>query len=72
MYNLNEDLFILFNPKTGVIYRAQNWAGGRPTVEMKTWKTLNGATKGLAKLDKPGKENPFIVAKLAVKDINEL
>lgn len=71
MFNINEELFVLFNPNTGIIYRAQNWSGGRPTIEMKTWKTLSGASKALDKLKKPGKENNFIVAKLAVKGIDE-
>lgn len=45
-----ENLYVLYNTVTKSLYRAQNWAGGRPSTELKTWKTLKGATTALAKL----------------------
>lgn len=68
---MNEDLYVLFNIKTKTIYRAQSWAGGRPSMEMKTWKTLKGAMNALAKLKKPNQENILEIRKLDIKDINE-
>lgn len=69
--NVIEDLYVLYNYKTKAIYRAQNWSGGRPSMELKTWKTLKGATSALEKLRKPGKEPPLLIKKLSVRDINE-
>ena len=46
---MNEDLYVLFNIKTKTIYRAQSWAGGRPSMEMKTWKTLKGDRKSVGR-----------------------
>lgn len=66
-----ENLYVLYNTVTKSLYRAQNWAGGRPSTELKTWKTLKGATTALAKLQKPGVECPLRVRLLAVRDINE-
>lgn len=67
---ISEQLFVLFNKKTNTIYRAQSWAGGRPSMEMKTWKTLVGATKAYNKL--PDKSREVLeIKKLDVKDINE-
>lgn len=71
MENLTEDLYVLYNFKTQSLYRAQNWAGGRPTMELKTWKTLAGAVKALNKLQKPNREVPLEIKKLSIRDINE-
>lgn len=68
--NLLESLYVLYNTKTKSLYRAQTWAGGRFSTELKTWKTLNGATKALEKLQKPGVECPLQIKLLSVKDIN--
>lgn len=68
---LNEDLYVLYNTKAKAIHRVQSWAGGRPSMELKTWKTLNGALKALDKLKKPNQENILEVRKLDIKDINE-
>lgn len=66
-----EKIYVLYNTKTKSLYRAQNWAGGRPSMELKTWKTLNGAMKALEKLNKPGVEQSLEIRLLSVKDINE-
>ena len=68
---LNEDLYVLYNTKAKAIHRVQSWTGGRPNMELKTWKTLNGALKALDKLKKPNQENILEVRKLDIKDINE-
>lgn len=67
---INEELYVLFNKKTNTIHRVQSWAGGRPSMEMKTWKTLLGATKAYNKLTEKNKE-VLQIKKLDVKDINE-
>ena len=71
MDNLIEDLYVLYNTKTQSLYRAQNWAGGRPSMELKTWKTLKGAVNALDKLKKPGRDIPLEIKKLSIKEINE-
>lgn len=66
-----ENIYVLYNTVTKSLYRAQNWAGGRPSTELKTWKTLKGAANALVKLQKPGVECPLEIRLLAVRDINE-
>lgn len=65
---ISEDLYVLFNNKTNTIHRVQSWAGGRPSMEMKTWKTLKGAMNALEKFNK---NNILSIKKLDIKDINE-
>lgn len=65
---ISEDLYVLFNTKTNTIHRVQSWTGGRPSMEMKTWKTLKGAINALEKLNK---NNILSIKKLDIKDINE-
>lgn len=69
---LSEDLYVLYNKKANAIHRVQSWAGGRPSMELKTWKTLSGALKALEKLKKPGQECVLEVKKLDVKSISDL
>lgn len=66
-----ENIYVLYNTVTKSLYRAQNWTGGRPSTELKTWKTLKGAANALVKLQKPGVECPLEIRLLAVRDINE-
>lgn len=66
-----ENIYVLYNTVTKSLYRAQNWAGGRPSTELKTWKTLKGAANALVKLQKPGVECPLEIRLLAVRGINE-
>jgi len=66
-----EDLYVLYNTKAKAIHRVQSWAGGRPSMELKTWKTLNGAIKALEKYQKPGKEQILEIKKLDIKNIND-
>ena len=47
-----ETIYVLFDENSGLFYRTVNWGSGRPTKEIKMWKTLAGATKGLAKANK--------------------
>ena len=53
-----ETIYVLFDENSGLFYR---------TKEIKMWKTLAGATKGLAKANKAN----LTIKKLSVKDINE-
>lgn len=69
MKNVTEDLYVLYNPKAKALYRAQSWGSGRPTMELKTWKTLAGATKALSKLQKPGVACPLEIKLLDVRDL---
>ena len=62
-----ETIYVLFDENSELFYRTVNWGSGRPTKEIKMWKTLAGATKGLAKANKPN----LTIKKLSVKDINE-
>lgn len=62
-----ETIYVLFDENSGFFYRTVNWGSGRPTKEIKMWKTLAGATKGLAKANKSN----LTIKKLSVKDINE-
>lgn len=62
-----ETIYVLFDESTGLFYRTVNWGSGRPTKEIKMWKTLAGATKGLAKANKFN----LTIKKLSVKNINE-
>lgn len=65
---ISEDLYVLFNNKTNTIHRVQSWAGSRPSMEMKTWKTLKSAMNALEKFNK---NNILSIKKLDIKDINE-
>ena len=62
-----ETIYVLFDENSGLFYRTVTWGSGRPTKEIKMWKTLAGATKGLAKANKSN----LTIKKLSVKDINE-
>lgn len=65
--NLVEQLYVLYNQKTGVLFRANTFSGGSFRQELKTWKTLNGAVKYLEKVRN---NDNLVVKKLSVTDIN--
>ena len=71
MTDLMEDIYVLYNNKTQSLYRAQNWSYGKPIMELKTWKTLNGAVKALSNLKNSNKGNNLEIKKLSIKGINE-
>lgn len=68
MIDVKETVYCLFNDKTNTFYRSIGYGNGHFQQELKTWKTLAGATKALAKAK--NKES-LSVKLLTVKDINE-
>lgn len=62
-----ETIYVLFDEKSGLFYRARTVGQYGLKDELKMWKTLNGAQKCLDKL----KKSNLTIKKLSVKDINE-
>lgn len=62
-----ETIYVLFDEKLGLFYRARSVTQYGLKNELKMWKTLNGAQKCLETLKSPN----LTIKKLSVKDINE-
>lgn len=63
-----ETVYCIFNSKTQKFYRSVGFGNGHYQQELKTWKTLAGATKALSKVKN---KQDLSVKLLTVKDINE-